>query len=137
MKKKYHTFSYVLKKLHTNRHKYSCTFENRPVKYKFTAHNYGEIPNWYNRADGDPWDVFAPGIKTNLSYNTPFKISKVIGVFILEDGNHKIAVRLKDIPIYSKSYENKIIENYTKKYMKYTKIKGLYIPMNILEKNIL
>lgn len=137
MVKSYHSFQFVLKKLLQHPNNYNCVFENRPVKYKFGTRNYGEIPLWYNRADGDPWDVFAPGYKYNLVYNFPYVIDKIIGVFVLENGNHKIAVRLKDLPIHSRKYEKHIINKYMKNYSDYTKIKGQYMTLRSLEKNIL
>ena len=137
MKKYYHTFVYVLNKLVNDPHSHKCKFEHRPAKYKFSAHNYGEIPKWHNRADGDPWDIFAPGYKQHLQINRPYIIDKVIGVFMLENGNHKIAVRLKDFSITSNNYEKDIIKSYTKKYSKHTKVKGKYISINKLVQSIL
>jgi hypothetical protein len=128
----YHTFGYVLKHILNSPCKYTCVFENRPTKYKFGAKNYGEIPHFLNKADGDPWDVFAPGHIKPFTYNKQYVIDKIIGVYFLENGNHKIAVRIKDFPIKSHKYENDIIKKYTKKYSDYTKIKGIYIPFNKL-----
>ena len=125
--KQYHSLAYVLKQISQNPEKYKCVFEGRPKKFKFGAQNYGEIPNLYNRADGDPWDIFAPGYKSNFKLHSFFVIDKVIGVFFLEDGNHKIAVRLKDELLCSQKYENEIIEKYANRYLKYTKKKGVYI----------
>ena len=129
MKKNYHSLGYVMKKLVNEPCNHVCKFENRPAKYKFSANNYGEIPKWHNHADGDPWDVFAPGYKQHLYTDKPYVIDKVIGVFVLQNGNHKIAVRLKDIPITSLKYERHIIQNYTKKYSQCTKIKGKYFTL--------
>jgi hypothetical protein len=136
MSKKYHTFEFVLKRLLKNPHKYTCIFENRPTKYKFGTYNYGEIPMWYNRADGDPWDIFAPGYKYKLEHNVPYVIDKIIGVYFLENGNHKIAVRLKHLQVDSQKYEKEIINKYTKKYTHYTKIRGQYLTPALV-KNIL
>lgn len=137
MKKNYHSFSFVLRKLLDNPDKHTCVFEQRPKKYKFGTHNYGEIPKWYNHADGDPWDIFAPGYNNNLMTNKPYYIDKIVGVFVLEDGNHKIAVRLKNIPIHSKQYEQNIIDKYIKNYSGYTKIKGVYMSPRKLEQTFL
>lgn len=133
----YHTFSYVIKRIVSSPCKYTCVFENRPSKYKFGTKNYGELPGLLNKADGDPWDIFAPGYSQKFEFNKQYIIERVIGVYILENGNHKIAVRIKDFPIKSRQYENEIIEKYTKKYTDYTKIHGKYIPFNKLAQNIL
>lgn len=126
MSKTYHTINYVLNKLSSNK-KPCVVFEKRPAKYKFGVKNYGEIPGMYNKSDGDPWDVFAPGYNVKLKTNTPYEIDKVIGIFVLENGNHKIAIRLREIYCEDTNYENRIINDYCKKYMAYTKIAGKYI----------
>ena len=56
--------------------------EKRPKKYKFGSKNYGEIPGWINKSDGDPWDVFAPGYAYDLKINKQYKIKSVIGVLL-------------------------------------------------------
>ena len=79
--------------------------------------NYGEIPIFINRADGDPWDVIVPGYP-KLVTDKPIKLKKLIGVFTLPDGNHKLIVDVytpykkdysklyKDVSIFKKKYEN-------------------------------
>jgi len=126
MSNNYHTLNYVLKKLFGNKKPY-IVFENRPKKYKFGVQNYGEIPSLYNKSDGDPWDIFAPGYNLKLKTNTPYEIEKVIGIFLLENGNHKIAIRLRDFNCYNKIYEKHKIQEYSKKYMAHTKKNGIYI----------
>ena len=136
MKHNYKTFNYVIKEI-LNRKPVYCMFENRNKKYLFGIKNYGEIPKWYNKADGDPWDIFAPGYNSHLQYNVMYKISKIVGVFFLNNGNHKIAVRLQNCNIRSLNYENYKIKLYCKNYMNYTKKKGIFIPIESLEKMFL
>lgn len=70
-------------------------FDARPRKYKFGTRNYGEVAHeWRNAADGDRWDVFAPGLPRALPTGRPFRVRAVLGVLWLPNGNHKIAVRL-------------------------------------------
>ena len=71
-------------------------FEHRPTRYMFGARNYGEVVGWRNRADGDCWDVFAPGYERRLPMGRAFAVGSVLGVLLLDNGNHKIAVRLRD-----------------------------------------
>lgn len=114
---------YILKHIH----KYNCIFEDRPAKFKFGIKNYGDIPNTLNKADGDPWDIFAPGYNnTSLPINKKFKIKKAIGVLFLQDGNHKIAVRIQKTPFISKHLELKNALNYSHKYCKYMKLNGKF-----------
>ena len=97
-----HSLNYMLK----NIKKHPFIFENRASKYKFGVKNYGEIPHHINKADGDPWDIFAPGYNSSFKTNTPFMVDKVIGILLLKDGNHKLAIRIKGYPILSNHFEH-------------------------------
>lgn len=119
-----HTLKYVLSNIQTNPNKYQCVFEHRP-KWKFGVTNYGELPQWINNADGDPWDVFTP-TPAKLPVSQPFRVSSVIGVLVLENGNHKIAVRVKDVPYYA-SIEKQYITTFCEGYAKYTGVHGKFI----------
>jgi len=75
--------------------------EPRAARYKFGALNYGEVaPSWINAADGDPWDVFAPGLSCVLPAPYRARVHRVLGHIHLDNGNHKIAVVLHrdDLP---------------------------------------
>ena len=39
--------------------------------------NYGEVIGFRNRADGDRWDVFAPGLGAPLPVDEPFRLERV------------------------------------------------------------
>ena len=124
---RFHTFHHVINKLLNKSENNICMFESRPAKYRFGVKNYGDIKKWINKADGDPWDVFAPGYDHYFTRNKEYTISKVIGIFILENGNHKIAVRIKDAPIVSTTFEKSQIKKYMNEYSKYTKINGYFV----------
>ena len=79
--------------------------------------NYGEVIGFRNRADGDRWDIFVPGLSQELPEGEPLKVRKVIGVVLIKGGNHKLAVELdppyqagtkvqvaRDIGAFTKSY---------------------------------
>lgn len=104
-------------------------FERRPALFKFGARNYGDVPGWYNRADGDPWDVFAPGYDRTLPYNRPFRVRRVLGYLRLENGNHKIAVRLDDddAPGYDATRATHEIRNYVFTYTTATRKLGRWV----------
>ena len=72
-----------------------CILENRPLLYMFGAINYGEMPFFINDSDGDCWDVIVPGLGGPLPYKTPFVICDILGYIEVENGNHKLAVRVK------------------------------------------
>jgi len=104
-------------------HVHSAVFEKRKFKFMFGTRNYGEIPSLHNEADGDPWDVFAPGYTHRLPTGVRYRIKSVIGVFQLDDGNHKIAVR-----VYKHGYDpnraRRETARYCVRYTNYTTIAG-------------
>ena len=112
--KKYVTLDHVLKHA-TNNQKHMAVLEHRPKKYMFGTLNYGEIKGWYNKSDGDCWDVFVPGMKRHLPLNTPMKINNILGVLFLENGNHKIAIQVYH-PNYDVNAAKEEITRYSQKY---------------------
>ena len=102
-----------------------CVFESRK---RFPFGNYGEIPNTRNPADGDPWDVFAPGYHKKIPRNRMYRIKKIIGVYYLENGNHKIAVRVNHEGFDPKWVQKDIRRSCTC-YTRKTGVKGFYIPI--------
>ena len=56
--------------------------------------NYGEIVGFRNRADGDRWDVLAPGLSEQLPPGSKHRLSTVLGVILIKGGNHKLVVAL-------------------------------------------
>lgn len=102
-----------------------CVFENRK---RFPFKNYGEIPNTCNPADGDPWDIFAPGYHKKIPREKLYKIKKIIGVYWLENGNHKIAVRV-NYPGYDPQWAPEDIRKSCAGYTRKTGVKGFYVPI--------
>jgi len=88
--------------------------------------NYGEIPIFINRADGDPWDVIVPGYP-KLETDKPIKLKKLLGVYTLPNGNHKLIVDVQTphVKDYPKSYKDVLA--FQKKYEKHTKLAGSVI----------
>eukprot|EP00316_Scyphosphaera_apsteinii_P023273 CAMPEP_0119313220 /NCGR_PEP_ID=MMETSP1333-20130426/28304_1 /TAXON_ID=418940 /ORGANISM="Scyphosphaera apsteinii, Strain RCC1455" /LENGTH=576 /DNA_ID=CAMNT_0007318007 /DNA_START=157 /DNA_END=1887 /DNA_ORIENTATION=+ len=56
--------------------------------------NYGEVIGFRNRADGDRWDIFVPGVKQDLPIGQPIPLLRVLGLVLIKGGNHKLAVEL-------------------------------------------
>ena len=95
--------------------------ENRPKKYMFGLKHYGDIPGTLNKADGDPWDVAVPGY-TNLPIGQKLKLKKLLGVMMLENGNHKLII---DVHTNQRKNHNQAlseIKQYQKRYTNYTHI---------------
>ena len=113
-------------------HTYKAVFEHRPHHAMFGTRNYGdirsprEIKDMINPADNDPWDVFAPGYSFKLRYNTRYKIKTVIGVLLLSNGNHKLAVRV-NVPGFEKDRALEEIKLYCDTYRKKVKKRGVWV----------
>ena len=93
----------------------------------FGAINYGELPSFINRADGDPWDVVVPGYENALPTNTSFAVASVIGWLQLENGNDKLFVRLKRAPRgyrFNALRARRECQRYSKTYMKTLNLDG-------------
>lgn len=104
-------------------------FEYRPVRYMFGTYNYGEVSGLRNRADGDLWDVFAPGYDHKLKLQHPYLVKDIIGLFHLNNGNHKIAVRLF-VPGYDEVRAQREIQTYCRRYSRSTGKKGQWISID-------
>ena len=112
--KNYVKLEFVLDNLVHNKSR-RVIMEKRPVKYMFGLKNYGEIPGWYNRADGDCWDVFAPGYARRLPFDRPYVVIGIMGFLDMDNRNHKIAVRLA-IPGFDASRAKAEIATYVQQY---------------------
>jgi len=104
-----------------------CVFEDRPQRYLFGALNYGDIPGTRNAGDGDPWDVVAPGLGRRLPFGKPYTISKVLGMLVLENGNTKLAVRLRSVKGFDAAEARAEMRRYARGYMAHTGVKGTLI----------
>lgn len=102
-----------------------CMFEHRK---RFPFRNYGDIPGTLNPADGDPWDVFAPGYHTTLPCDRLYTIHKIIGVYYLENGNHKLAVKVSH-PGFDPEWVDEDIRRSCIGYTRKTGVRGIYIPV--------
>jgi hypothetical protein len=102
----------------------------RPARYLFGCRNYGEVASpWYNAADGDKWDVFAPGYARRLPTCTPYRVAYVLGFLDMENGNSKIAVRLANTPGYRADRARREIDRYVEEYTRRMRKRGVWRPM--------
>ena len=102
--------------------------EDRNVRWKFGTHNYGEVvENWYNRADKDRWDVFTPGYTAPIPVGT-YECTAVIGVLLLANDNHKIAVRVSH-PGYTEDASRQEIKRYIAQYCQRMKLRGMWMSL--------
>lgn len=95
--------------------------EKRHSRFMFGASNYGDVPGMINEADGDPWDVFTPGIARRLDTSKTYRVKRVLGVVILANGNHKIAVELF-VPGFDERRLTTDINTYMTNYSAFTRV---------------
>lgn len=97
--------------------------EKRPSRFMFGCRNYGDIPKFINPADGDPWDVIVPCVK-KLPMNKKLRIRNLLGVVLMKNGNHKLAVS-----VYNHStktdFTKRILNKYSRLYRNKTKIDNI------------
>ena len=96
--------------------------ERRPKRHMFGSLNYGDLPGYRNDADGDPWDVFAPGYEASLPFAN-YASTGVLGVLMLANGNHKIAITI-DHPGYDAQRARREIRRYCRTYCHRTNVAG-------------
>ena len=101
--------------------------EKRPERYMFGVKNYGEILRHFNPADKDMWDIIVAGYKDKLPTGIPFKVSKLIGMYMLPNGNHKFVVDIERNAWAKTRDIKKEMETYKKNYEKFTKLRGSLI----------
>lgn len=121
------TLDEVLRQLSAR--KLRVVFEDRHPRYCFGVKNYGEARGTRNPADGDPFDVFAPGYARRLPFGKPYVCKEVLGVFELTNGNHKIAVRLF-VPGADEKRIGDEISAYCKRYTRFTRKEGSWFPLS-------
>ena len=113
--------------LATALHELECVkLEYRPVRWMFGCTNYGEVyGNLYNPADGDRYDVFAPGYATRLPTGVVYRVRDILGVLEMSNGNHKIAVRL-DVGGYDAARAQTEILRYCHEYTRRMRRHGVW-----------
>ena len=78
------------------------------------------------RSDGDKWDVVAPGIARRLPFDRPIRCAAVLGILLLENGNHKIAVRV-DTDAYCARRARREMREYARRYTAFTGVRGRFV----------
>ena len=80
--------------------------------------NNGEIIEYINRADNDPWDVVIPGYSRRIKPGNEYISNDIIGILYLSSGNHKIFMRIKERRYgdYNKKSERDV-KRYCKNYI--------------------
>ncbi len=102
----------------TKSNKLNLVIEDR-VSFGFRTYgidNHAEFIDYMNPHDNCLWDAIIPGYEHRLKPDSRYKSQKIIGMLLLSDGNHKIAVRVNK-PGYDKSKAKKDIKTYVNNYL--------------------
>jgi hypothetical protein len=84
---------------------------------------HAEILNYYNAADDCCWDALILGYKNpDMKYEEKYKTKHLIGIILIENGNHKLLFRLP----YKRGFDENIFRRDVKKFTRnYSKKWGL------------
>tara|TARA_Y200000002_G_C22668295_1_gene658908 strand:- start:195 stop:671 length:477 start_codon:yes stop_codon:yes gene_type:complete len=107
---------------------FRIVIENRP-KLKFNEYglnNHGEFIDYMNPHDNCYWDAIIPGYLNKIEYNKYIITTAIIGIFFIEDGNHKIAVRVNE-PGFNLKKSRQDITQFISNYKQQTRIRGIWI----------
>ncbi len=85
--------------------------------------NYGELPQFINKADGDPWDVIVPGYP-KLHPGVPYYLKDIVGIYRLPNGNHKLIVDIYTDILKNFSTVKPEVNKFVRMYEEHTGLKG-------------
>ena len=80
---------------------------------------HGEIVNYINPADGDPWDVIFMGYDTiDFKYDEIIYSNQLVGVIEINNGNHKLLFRKPYKRGFSEERLKKDVNKFKRNYLK-------------------
>ena len=118
-------------KILKNKQSLTIEIEDRK-KLGYNTHgmnNHGEFLNYMNPHDNCLWDAIIPGYKKSLKAGTKYKTDSIIGIYYLENGNHKIAIKINENG-YDKNKSRRDLQRYIKNYKKNIPVKGEWIGLS-------
>lgn len=87
-----------------------------------------EIINHNNKADKDLWDGLILGYKNSShKYNTIYNTKNIIGIILVEDGNHKLLFKIPRKRGFDNKIFNKEVKKFIRNYHKETNLKTLFL----------
>jgi len=92
---------------------FTLKVEKRNPDWMYGIHNHAEFVGLMNPHDNCLWDALIPGYKDTLVTNKKYKLKDIIGIYILENGNHKIVCK-----IFKQGYNSRKAKRDVKRYMK-------------------
>jgi len=110
--------------------------EDRDGWYEYGVINNGEIIEYINKSDNDPWDVVMPGYSRRIKPGNEYISNDIIGILYLSSGNHKIFMRIEEKRYggYDRRKSERDVKKYCKKYIECwgeeKKISGHFVLMS-------
>ena len=105
---------------------FALQVEDRSKRWKYGIRNHAEFIGYMNPHDKCLWDALIPGYKQALTPDDTYKLKQVIGVFMLENGNHKIVCKIYK-PGYNATQAEKDTKTYMRRYYKQHGLKSAWI----------
>tara|TARA_B100000575_G_C23134334_1_gene658596 strand:- start:2179 stop:2586 length:408 start_codon:yes stop_codon:yes gene_type:complete len=96
----------------------------------YKMNNHAEFIDYHNPHDNCYWDAVIPGYNKKFKGTDKFNTSKIIGVYVLDNGNHKVAVQINSAPkgyIYSEKKAITDMKRYITTYKKKIPVSGKWI----------
>lgn len=103
--------------------------EKRPLQRMYGIHNHAEFIGYMNPNDNCLWDALIPGYNEKCIPNKKYKLKDIIGIYLLENGNHKTVCKIYK-PGYKAIKAQKDIIKYMKKYYNKHRLKHKWIQLS-------
>jgi len=92
-----------------------------------------EILNFHNKADNDLWDGLILGYNnSSFDYETIYRTKSIIGIILIEDGNHKLIFKIPYKRGFNKNLFKKEIKKFINNYRKKWGLKTKFLNLNKL-----
>ena len=92
-----------------------------------------EVLHFRNKADNDYWDGLILGYKnSSFDYQDIYKTHILLGVILIEDGNHKLLFKIPYKRSFSSKLFQKEVNTFVKNYTRKWKLKTQYVSVKKL-----
>jgi hypothetical protein len=115
-----------------NKKSFEVEIEDRVAlrRNTYKMNNHAEFIDYHNPHDNCFWDAVIPGYSKRLKGGQRFKTKDIIGVYVLDNGNHKVAIKLDSCPkgyTYSKKKAQSDMKRYITIYKNKIPVQGRWI----------
>lgn len=93
----------------------------------YQMNNHAEFINYFNPYDKCLWDAIIPGYRDKFVGGSQHRVKKIIGVYLLKNGNHKVAIQIDSNKNYDIKKALKDTKRYITNYKKQIPVYGKWI----------